>query len=200
MTDPQNLAKDPRQISAAHIKKLSELNATVPPILQSAGQALSSLTNAPITTDSSHLDSSDSIALRKQLLTSSVQTFFQHTSTLARALGDEISALESHKIIPATGTKATSREMTAADAAKYLNPGKEVAPPPGVAPVEKGRDSEATVTNAGLGDLDIGMLNARVGGAKGELEVEGGLVERVRGILGELVREDDQEDEKMSEG
>lgn len=65
---------------------------------------------------------------------------------------------------------------------------------PGQDTQERPRNPEESVTNGGLGDLDIGVLNARAGTRQqGGNEVLG----RVEGIVEELVKRAGQDGEKM---
>lgn len=63
------------------------------------------------------------------------------------------------------------------------------------------RDSEAGVRNGGLGELDVGWLNARAGqgGAGVEGEVLGRVREILEGLVGEKKGDGKGEDWKMED-
>lgn len=60
------------------------------------------------------------------------------------------------------------------------------------------RDSEATVSNGGLGNLDVGWLNARAGDVGRRMEAE--VLARVRGILEGVGKEAIEEEEDGETG
>lgn len=80
------------------------------------------------------------------------------------------------------------REVTAADLAAITGGKADAA-------VVGERDSEAGVRNGGLGELDVGWLNARAGDVGRGMEGE--VLGRVRGILEGLVGEEKGEDGEM---
>jgi len=80
--------------------------------------------------------------------------------------------------------------MTAADLAAFMGRGNS-----GGVVDQQSKDSEAGVRNSGLGDLDVGWLNARAGDVGRGMEAE--VLGRVRGLLEGMVGEGDEGEREM---
>ncbi|KAF2176374.1 hypothetical protein K469DRAFT_682547 [Zopfia rhizophila CBS 207.26] len=181
----QRAQQDYRNLAADRIKELSSANENVPQVLRSAATALSSLTNSPIIDQTSPSPNpTDSTSLRKLVFERNVQTFFTLITQTKEKLHDQINALEASNVIPSEQLKFVS--------ATIAPPGQG-----GPAPEAKLQNPEASMTNGGMGDLDIGILNARAGILRQEMDGE--LLGRVRGVLEELVKGMD-EDRTMVDG
>lgn len=186
-----------RDIAAAHIRSLAALNARVPSILSTAATSLSQLTNGPITDESTDPSASapDSASKRRAALSANAHSFFDAVLQLNRALyvppasrsvtpvltqsrHTQIDQLEKNGVIPAEDVK-------------YRAPVQQQGPGPG--PMQgsgkpQHRDSEATVTNAGLGDFDVGVLNARAGVRQRDTDE---VLERTKRVLEDLAKHTD---------
>jgi hypothetical protein len=138
---------------------MSKFSQQIPQILTAASTAIRALTNSPSPPTSSSPappQTPTTVAAHKATFQSSTHTFFTLLSRISNSLEDQARALEAAGIIPPTAVKTVSGAGEATD-------------------------SEAGVRNGGLGELDIGWLNARAGDVgKG---MEGEVLARVRGIL-----------------
>ncbi|EKG10804.1 Casein kinase substrate phosphoprotein PP28 [Macrophomina phaseolina MS6] len=147
-------------IAAEHIQELSKIKEPtsannlfrtqdVPKLLAAAGNAINALTNRPLPStlaDDATASSTDPLEARKQAYSTHTQTYFSCIRQIQENLMREVEALEKAGVIPARVEK-----------------------------VEQAR-GRAEVKNGGLGELDVGWLNARtrdVGvGKAGELVAE----------------------------
>lgn len=186
-TDQQTEAY--RDIAAAHIRSLSALNARIPSILTASATSFSQLTNAPIHPPSANLSATapDTLERRQDALSTSANAFFTSVLELSVALHAQIADLEKNGVIPAEEVKYRAPVQQAPSGA------------PGAGPSQQGhpqqRDSEATVTNGGLGDFDVGVLNARAGVRQKDGEE---VLDRVKKVLGELAEHTEGNDDKMA--
>ncbi|KAF2815147.1 uncharacterized protein BDZ99DRAFT_515897 [Mytilinidion resinicola] len=187
------MADTPKTRAEQRIQELSAINAQIPQILINASSAIRALTNS--SSSSSNNTAPASLAAHKATFQTSTRAFFTLITQISAQLTDQARALEAAGIIPPTNAKAASREMTGAEAAALL--GAAGGGPAGAIAGAQVRDSEATVTNGGLGELDVGWLNARAGdvGRGMEAEVLARVREILEGVGGEVVRE--KEDREM---
>lgn len=125
----------------------------MPKLLAAAGQAINALTNRPLSSsaDSANSPSSaTSLDARKEAYSTHTQTYFTLVRQIQDNLMREIGALEEAGVIPAKAEKVEQAQREGAH----------------------GGD----IKNGGLGELDVGWLNARtrdVGvGKAGELVAE----------------------------
>ncbi|KAF2704253.1 hypothetical protein K504DRAFT_462825 [Pleomassaria siparia CBS 279.74] len=169
-----------RQDAANHIRDLSKLNETIPTLLRTSATAISQLTTRPIVpprplSDPDSALPPDTPETRKDVLLQCTIDLFTFISTTSSALNEQIADLQAASVIPATQIRVAPIPIT--------RPGQQAD--------ERPRDPESTVTNGGLGDLDVGILNARAG-----VRQAGGeeVLDRVKGILEELVREREGEE------
>ncbi|KAL5116799.1 hypothetical protein ACEQ8H_005280 [Pleosporales sp. CAS-2024a] len=127
------------QIAAAHIDTLSRINEQLPKLLTYFAAAISQLTNSPVETPAQK-DQPDTPQARQQALW--MQTMFVGLSInqIREELINQINDLERYGVIPAKHNKYATNQT-----------GKPGAP----------HDPEASVTNGGYGDFDVGVLNAR---------------------------------------
>jgi hypothetical protein len=164
--------------AATHIRTLSSLNARIPSLLTASATTFSQLTNAPISSS----PTPDAPSNRHTAINDSADTFFTTVIELRTALHAQIDALEKEKVIPSDEVKYSAPAPT-------RPPGQQ-----GQGQAQEPKDSEATVKNGGLGTFDVGVLNARVG----VRQKDGGeVLERVRVLLEELVKQTEGADEEM---
>ncbi|KAF9731477.1 hypothetical protein PMIN04_008215 [Paraphaeosphaeria minitans] len=189
-----------RSTATAHIRALSALSTRLPPVLNHAATTLSQLTNAPIPSSSSTIDSPQA---RRDAISSSAKEYFAAVFDIARELHKQVDDLEDAGVVPATEIKYIARTVREEDASFGSKGGLlAMAGMPQTQP----KDSEATVTNGGLGEFDIGVLNARAGIREGG---EGEVLEKVKRLVEDLERrskegeeeeeDDDDDDGKMDE-
>ncbi|EOD51293.1 putative casein kinase substrate phosphoprotein pp28 protein [Neofusicoccum parvum UCRNP2] len=133
-------------VAAEHIQELSKIKEDVPKLLTAASHAISALTNRPLDSPSS----ADPLAARKEAYSAHTQTYFTLVRQIQDNLMREVGALEDAGVIPAKAEKVERAAQTQREGAE--------------------------VKNGGLGELDVGWLNARtrdVGvGKAGELVAE----------------------------
>ncbi|KAK8168615.1 mediator complex protein-domain-containing protein [Phyllosticta citrichinensis] len=141
-------ATDHVNLAVEHIQELSKIKEDIPKLLTAAGSAVSALTNREIppppsssSTDPSSSTSDSPLEARKAAFSAHTKTYFSLVRTIQDNLMREIGALEDAGVIPAKAEK-----------------------------VEGGSGAGGEVKNGGLGELDVGWLNARtrdVGVVKG---------------------------------
>ncbi|KAL1602829.1 hypothetical protein SLS60_006250 [Paraconiothyrium brasiliense] len=187
--------EDYRSTATTHIRALSTLSTRVPPILNHAATTLSQLTNAPIPSTSS--TAADSQQARRNAISSSAKEYFTAVFDLAKDLHKQVSDLEEAGVIPAEEVRYIARTVREEDT-QFGGQGG-VLGKTGM-PQTMPKDSEATVINGGLGEFDIGVLNARVGIRESG---EGEVLEKVKRLLEDLdsrTKEDSKENgEEMIE-
>jgi hypothetical protein len=173
-SSPAQQSQTYNQIAATHIDTLSRINEQLPKLLTYFAAAISQLTNNPVETPAQK-DQPDTPQSRQQALW--MQTMFVGLSIhqIREELVNQINDLERYGVIPATHPKYTPQQI-----------GK-VAPP---------HDPQASVTNGGYGDFDVGVLNARA--ASGHVGGEH-VLDRIRTIVEDLKKrsEDDKSGEEM---
>ncbi|KAH7055498.1 mediator complex protein-domain-containing protein [Macrophomina phaseolina] len=158
-------------IAAEHIQELSKIKEDVPKLLAAAGNAINALTNRPLPStlaDDATASSTDPLEARKQAYSTHTQTYFSCIRQIQENLMREVEALEKAGVIPARVEK-----------------------------VEQAR-GRAEVKNGGLGELDVGWLNARtrdVGVGKA-----GELVAEARRRLEERVKEGKEDPDRSGKG
>ncbi|KAL8721090.1 MAG: hypothetical protein Q9225_002162 [Loekoesia sp. 1 TL-2023] len=130
---------------AERIAQLSEIDRDVAKLLQSAGTALKTLTVPALESDEGQGDKAQDIEQRKQDFTASSSQYFSLLSSIDVRLRRQIAALEEAEIIPSEMTAKESQAST-----DISNSVAKISPP-----------SKNTITNGGLGTLDVGWLNSR---------------------------------------
>ncbi|KAF1946711.1 hypothetical protein EJ02DRAFT_317397, partial [Clathrospora elynae] len=176
--DSQNQASHPqpyRQIAAAHIATLNEINNQLPKLLKYFGSAISQLTNNPISLDnpdSPHAP--NSLAARKEAFRTFAIWCGMSVTVIREELTQQIIDLEKHKVIPRSAPKFTvaKRQGQKGDGGKEDGEGEVV-------------DPEKNVKNAGYGEFDVGVLNARA--SSGQVGGED-VLDRIKAVLEELKR------------
>ncbi|KAJ4348328.1 uncharacterized protein N0V89_009702 [Didymosphaeria variabile] len=185
--------EDYRSAASTHIRALSTLSSRVPPILNHAATTLSQLTNAPISSSTT----ADSSQARRNAISSSAKEYFTAVFDIAKDLHKQVSDLEEAGVIPAEEVRYIARTVREEDTAFGGQGG--VLAKTGM-PQTMPKDSEVTITNGGLGEFDIGVLNARAGIRESG---EGEVLEKVKRLLEDLdgrTKEDSKESgEKMDE-
>jgi hypothetical protein len=186
--------EDYRSTATTHIRALSTLSTRVPAILNHAATTLSQLTNAPIPSSTTAADSPQA---RRDAISSSAKAYFAAVFDIATELLTQVSDLEEAGVIPAQEVRYIARTVRDEDAG-FGGQGGLLAK--AGMPQTTPKDSEAAVTNGGLGEFDIGVLNARAGIREGG---EGEVLERVKRLLEDLERRGkeggEEENVKMDE-
>ena len=121
------------------------------------------------------MSSADALSAHKAAFQSSTHTFFTLVTAIANQLHTQAYALETAGIIPAKEHRP-QREPNAADLAemaKFTGGGASAN--------SHVTDPEASITNSGLGELDVGWLNARASDVGKGMEAE--VLGRVRMVL-----------------
>ena len=166
---------------ADRIRELSTINADVATMLQSAGQAINSLTNKPLNKsadgdEDTEMAEEGKVATlddRKEAFAEHTRAYYTGLQTVVARLRRQAYALEEAGIIAAeapslsAGAQQRQRSPTAARGG-----GQSAA-----VPFQEGD----RITNGGLGNLDVGWLNSR--GNKVGAEKEAELVEEAKELL-----------------
>ncbi|KAH9880079.1 hypothetical protein J1614_002105 [Plenodomus biglobosus] len=159
-----------RQVAAAHIATLSEINHQLPKMLRYFATALTQLTDHPIhhaPASPSSTNTADTLESRREAFRK-YATFTGMSVTLIRdELVRQIEDLEKYKVIPASHPKFTVAKRHG-----------------DTAPSKEENDPQVGVRNGGYGEFDVGVLNARASTGLGGQ----GVLERVRGVLEELAK------------
>ncbi|KAF1956819.1 hypothetical protein CC80DRAFT_66775 [Byssothecium circinans] len=149
MPPPDSPSEPYAETAATHIRTLSTLSTRLPTLLTTTATTLSQLTNAPIPTNPNTPNTPDTPALRRAALSTTANTFFTAVLELNSALHAQIDDLEKQGVIPAEEVRFRAVVQGAGAQGKSAV-----------------RDSQASVTNNGLGSFDVGVLNARAGEMK----------------------------------
>ncbi|KAJ4365649.1 hypothetical protein N0V83_008269 [Neocucurbitaria cava] len=162
-------AQSYRQVAAAHIDTLNEINRQLPKMLTYFATALTQLTNNPIR-DRDQESEPDTPEARQAAFRKYAIYVGLSVGLIRDELTKQINHLEQHKVIPKSHPKYTAVKRPGDKSDKDIN------------------DPEQTVTNGGYGEFDVGVLNARassgqVGGAD--------LLDRLKAILEELKKRSD---------
>jgi hypothetical protein len=178
-----------RATATAHIRALSALSTRLPAVLDVAATTLSQLTNSPIPTTPSAADTPQA---RRDAIASSANEYFTAVFSLSQELHKQVTDLEESGVIPAEEVRYVARTDGGQNANVVAQPGLPPLPP------TQAKNTEATVTNNGLGEFDIGVLNARASVREGGEEQ---VLERVRRLLEDLQpRTEDTEGSKKADG
>lgn len=178
-----------RATATAHIRALSALSTRLPSILDTAAMTLSQLTNSPIPAT---LSAADTPEARRSAISASANEYFTAVFNLSQDLHKQVTDLEESGVVPAEEVRYIARTDEGQNPSVVAQPGL---PPP---PQTQAKNTEATVTNNGLGEFDIGVLNARAGVREnGEDQV----LERVKRLLDDLQppTEDHEGDKKAGD-
>lgn len=179
-----------RTLSAAdRIRELSSINAEVATMLQSAGQAINSLTSRPLETpaerdeDTAMTESDDQTTIddRKAAFTNHAEAYYTSLQSLTARLRRQAYALEEAGIVSAEAPGLPSSSQQRQNA-PVVGSGR---PQSGVVPSQE----PERVTNGGLGNLDVGWLNSR--GNKVGVEKENELIREARKLLEEKLSRND---------
>ena len=176
-----------RTTATSHIRHLSTLSTRLTPILNSAATTISQLTNSPIPSGSLTADTPED---RRSAISASAYEYFTAVFNLGNDLHKQVADLEEAGVVAAEEVRYIARTDEGQNASILAQPGMA----PG--PQTRAKDTEATVTNGGLGDFDVGVLNSRAAVREnGEDEI----LERVKQLLKDLQprTEGGDEDEKM---
>ncbi|KAL8842665.1 MAG: hypothetical protein Q9170_000440 [Blastenia crenularia] len=165
------------------IAQLSELDRDVANLLQSAGTAIKTLTSSAPESDEGQEDQIRGLDQRKEAFTVAISQYFALLASIDVRLRRQISALENAEIIPP--------ELTAKESQPDIERSDPIARP--IVP------NKNTVTNGGLGDLDVGWLNSRNINIETIMEAElWAKAERLVQTLANERKTDDDHDVTMS--
>lgn len=178
---------------ADRIRDLSNINDEVAAILQSAGQAINSLTDRPLKRDpagdgDTHMEGDDGVASlqdRKDAFSEHTQAYYTHLQAVVARLRRHAYALEEAGIITAEAPQiglSEQQKQAAAQQAQKRGPVAAVAEP-------------ERITNGGLGNLDVGWLNSR--GNKVGAEKESELIDEVKQLLEEALAPTEKDGDVM---
>lgn len=178
---------------AERIRELSEINNDVPTLLLSAGKAINALTNRPLHGDeengSSGATLSTSVQEHKDVFVDNAKAYFTAAQSIMARLRRQAYALEEAGIIAADaptlsapGAAEASQRTGAAQAPGFSRGGAPGRGP--MAPQRQSADDGDRITNGGLGNLDVGLLNSR-GNSVG-LEKEAELMAEAKELLEEI--------------
>lgn len=179
---------------AERIRELSAINADVPAMLSSAGKAVSALTNR---LDKGSNGTSDveknkpSVLAHKQIFTDAAKAYVVTLQAVCARLRRQVVALEEAGVIAAE----VSMRRTPEDMMKQMNgsgsdddAASRQATSLTTQRQEKS-DDDSRITNGGLGNLDVGLLNSRGNSVGVQKEAE--LIAEARHLLSsQLQREE----------
>ncbi|KAL8943614.1 MAG: hypothetical protein Q9216_000979 [Gyalolechia sp. 2 TL-2023] len=135
----------PEVSAAERIAQLNDIDKDVATLLQSAGTAINTLTIPALESNETPGNKTQGIEQRKEDFTHSSRQYFAILSSIDVRLRRHISALEEAEIIPS--------ETANKDAQASTNMGNPLA--------RSSAPTKSTITNSGLGSLDVGWLNSR---------------------------------------
>lgn len=183
--------------SSDRIRELSEINADVPALLSSAGNAINALTGRPPAeavngSTNGDIDMSDgtehaasSSEVQKEAFTKYTTAYFEGIQSIMARLRRQAYALEEAGII-------ASEAPTLASASHAEPPQRTIRP--GMPQAARSQVEEPVrITNGGLGDLDVGYLNSR--GNRVGLEKEAELAAEARLMLEKTLARSSKTDE-----
>ncbi|KAI4203959.1 MAG: hypothetical protein LQ348_001342 [Seirophora lacunosa] len=173
-------------ISASdRIEQLNNVDRDVAKLLQYAGTAIKALTSAAPESNGNQDDQAQNIEQRKADFSAASSEYFGTLSSIDVRLRRHITALEKAGILPS--------EMGAADLQSVQSDAKSSQ--------LSTANNRTTITNGGLGNLDIGWLNSRSDHAEKPMEAE--LWEEaqrmVQRTLDNKIWVEDEEDATMSD-
>ncbi|KAF2737989.1 hypothetical protein EJ04DRAFT_509945 [Polyplosphaeria fusca] len=177
---PQPLPQPYQQTAADNIRQLSTINESLPHILLHFGTAVSQLTKSPVSSNPT-----DSTQAREASFNASANALFRLINTTRNTLKDQVSSLQSQGVVPAETVRYIPPRVRAHREGE-----------PGDDKDKDVEDSEATITNGGLGDLDVGLLNARARVGREGTEA----LERAEKLLRDLEGRIEGEDGKTGHG
>ncbi|KAK6003678.1 hypothetical protein QM012_009449 [Aureobasidium pullulans] len=175
----------PTVTPAERIRELLAINADVPALLSSAGGAINALTNRPPNAASNDSDdmvdvqSDNSAAAHKEAFTKHTTAYFTLIQSIMARLRRQAYALEEAGIIA-----AEAPTLSTTGAAEASGPARRG--PVGQAQRQPAEDGDR-VTNGGLGNLDVGLLNSR-GNSVG-LDKEAELIAEAKQMVAQMLKE-----------
>ncbi|PSN62613.1 hypothetical protein BS50DRAFT_457858, partial [Corynespora cassiicola Philippines] len=178
----QSQSQPYRELAATHIRELSDIKERIPTIVQQAAFAVSQLTNKPLDIPAKNPPGhvSDSVPSRIEIIKRANDDLLAVVQQLRTDLHAQVDALANEGVIP------TQQTIKHAPVLQGQNQAAQ----------DRQHDPEATVTNEGLGNLDVGNLNARAGVR--EVKGEEALT-RVKEVLEELAKSTQGGDEMAVE-
>lgn len=173
---------------ADRIRDLSNINGEVALLLESAGQAINSLTDRPVNSpDSGDEDTNmngtseqSSLKDHREAFASHTKAYYTHLQAIIARLRRQAYALEEAGIISAEAPSTAIASQSRQNMGQGQGRGQFTAQEP------------ERITNGGLGNLDVGWLNSR--GTKVAAEKESELIQEAKELLEEsLAKNDDLE-------
>lgn len=169
---------DQQFTKGGRIRELNSINADIPAMLQSAGQAINALTNRSLILPEEgdeNVQMADDTAVgveeRKEAFGDATREYYTYLQAIVVRLKRQVYALEEAGII-------AEHKPTAADAASKV--AVDTATGGGV-PDKGGPKAGTRIWNGGLGDLDVGWMNSRTNKVGAEKEHE--LMEEARQLV-----------------
>ena len=168
---------------ADRIRELAAINARIPKLLELAGQAINTLTNRPLQVPEdgegdaqmTNGETKDTLDARKQAFEQLATYFDTGVRDLQAPLRRQVYALEEAGIIAAEAPSLSVGTQPTGPAVGVSGRGQA-----NVAPQAPER-----ITNGGLGNLDVGLLNSR--GNKVGAEKEAELLEEAKALLQDVL-------------
>ncbi len=157
---------------ADRIRELLVINADVAAMLQSAGQAINSLTDRPLDAtegDDAHMSDEKritSVEERKEAFTENTKAYYTHLQAVVARLRRQAYALEEAGIIAPEPSSLGGLQQKQSVGQGGLN-----------------AQGMERITNGGLGNLDVGWLNSR--GNKVGVDKESELLDEAKKLLEE---------------
>ncbi|KAL8733798.1 MAG: hypothetical protein Q9181_003446 [Wetmoreana brouardii] len=149
---------------AAFLPTLIACLKDVAKLLHSAGLAIKTLTSSALEADGSQGSQNQDMEQRKENFAAASGQYFSLLSSIDVRLRRQISALEAAEIIPSE-TTAKESQISPQTSGKATHTSNSLLPQPAVS-------SKDTITNGGLGNLDVSWLNCRNNKVEKEMEAE----------------------------
>ncbi|KAL8656485.1 MAG: hypothetical protein Q9210_000200 [Variospora velana] len=167
------------------IAQLNNIDRDVAKLLQYAGTAIKALTNSPSESGRNQHDQTRSIEQRKSKFSAASSEYFGTLSSIDVRLRRHIIALENAGILPSEMSAAELQSIQTDVKSSQLSTAS----------------NKTTITNGGLGNLDIGWLNSRNDHAEKTMEADlwGEAQKLVQRTLDNKLRLEDEKDATTSD-
>ena len=168
---------------ADRIRELAAINAQIPKLLELAGQAINTLTNRPLQASEdgegdaqmTNGERKDTLDARKQAFESLANQYDTGVRDLQAPLRRQVYALEEAGIIAAEAPSLSVSTQPAGLAVGMAGRGQATV----------AAQASERITNGGLGNLDVGLLNSR--GNKVGAEKEAELLDEAKKLLEDVL-------------
>lgn len=168
--------------------KAANYNQNVTKLLRSAGMAVKALTEASSNETGQDASNVPPIQQQKKEFTAATTEYFALVSSVDVGLRQQINALEEAEII---AKEAVPKESQSSDPAGASTQASAGSGPPPIA-------NRSTITNGGLGNLDISWLNSRNDKVGKEMEAE--LWQKASSFLADLEKSRKSNTESSEQG